>query len=149
MGKLTFSLADFLVRTSVQPGAVQAYREAVAAFGFNTIASSTKSARVTRSLKTSAPFDVEDWEKSCGPSLRSGTMRNGIVYPQPPLVPLTVGTASGSWPTPTAHNAKEGAYPAEYTRNTPTLAARVGGRLNPRWIEWLMGFPDKHTDLNS
>ena len=27
------------------------------------------------------------------------------------------------WPTPTAHNAKEGGYPAEYTRNTPTLTA--------------------------
>lgn len=27
------------------------------------------------------------------------------------------------WPTPTAHNAKEGAYPAEYTRNTPSLTA--------------------------
>ncbi len=149
MSKSTLSLADFLVRTSAQPGAAQAYREAVAAYGLNTAASSTKSARATRSSKTSAPFAVEDWGGSCGPLLRSGTMQSGIVYPQAPLVPLTSGTASGLWPTPTAHNAKEGGYPAEHTRNTPTLAARVGGRLNPRWIEWLMGFPDKHTDLNS
>jgi hypothetical protein len=53
------------------------------------------------------------------------------------------------WPTPTAHNAKEGAYPAEYERNTPTLAAQAGGKLNPMWVEWLMGFPLGHTDLSA
>jgi hypothetical protein len=51
------------------------------------------------------------------------------------------------WPTPTAHNAKEGAFPAEYTRNTPTLAAQAGGALNPKWVEWLMGWPLGWTDL--
>jgi hypothetical protein len=44
-------------------------------------------------------------------------------------------------PTPTAHNAKEGGYPAEHERNTPTLAAVAGGQLNPQWVSWLMGFP--------
>ena len=53
------------------------------------------------------------------------------------------------WPTPTAHNAKEGAYPSEYERNTPTLSAQAGGKLNPMWVEWLMGFPLGHTDLNA
>jgi hypothetical protein len=51
------------------------------------------------------------------------------------------------WPTPTAHNAKEGAFPAEYERNTPTLAAQAGGSLNPTWVEWLMGWPLGWTDL--
>ena len=49
------------------------------------------------------------------------------------------------WPTPTAHNAKEGGYPAEHTRNTPTLASPVGGKLNPKWVEWLMGFPLEYS----
>ena len=31
------------------------------------------------------------------------------------------------WPTPTAHNAKEAGYPAEFTRNTVTLTARAHG----------------------
>jgi DNA (cytosine-5)-methyltransferase 1 len=96
------------------------------------------------------------------------------------------------WPTPTAHNAKEGGYPAEYTRKTPTLTAEAvasywptpsasdnrdrgnlsnpslqrriklgkqlmlsqvvhptSGKLNPTWVEWLMGFPLDHTDLNA
>jgi len=62
---------------------------------------------------------------------------------------MDLQTAVKYWPTPTAHNAKEGAYPSEYNRNTPTLAAQAGGALNPMWVEWLMGFPLGHTDLNA
>jgi len=62
------------------------------------------------------------------------------------------------WPTPTAHLAKEGGYPAEYTRNTPSLTAvamkseskpHSSGYLNPDWVEWLMGVPTGWTDLGS
>lgn len=49
--------------------------------------------------------------------------------------------------TPTRHNSKEGAYPGEYTRHTPTLAAQVGGKINPCWNEQRMGWPIKWTDL--
>ena len=62
---------------------------------------------------------------------------------------MDLQTAVKYWPTPTAHNAKEGAYPSEYNRNTPTLSAQAGGALNPEWVEWLMGFPLGHTDLNA
>jgi hypothetical protein len=51
------------------------------------------------------------------------------------------------WPTPTAHNAKETNAPSETKRNEPTLASRVGGKLNPTWVEWLMGWPLGWTDL--
>ena len=62
------------------------------------------------------------------------------------------------WPTPTTHLAKEGGYPAEYTRNTPSLTAvamgsegrpHSSGYLNPDWVEWLMGVPTGWTDLGS
>jgi len=62
------------------------------------------------------------------------------------------------WPTPTAHLAKEGGYPAEYTRNTASLTAfaiqsegrpHSSGYLNPNWVEWLMGVPTGWTDLGS
>mgnify|MGYP000384898825 CR=1 FL=1 len=55
--------------------------------------------------------------------------------------------AAKFWPTPTRHNAKECNAPAEATRNTPTLAHRAGGHLNPNWVEWLMGWPIGWTDL--
>jgi hypothetical protein len=51
------------------------------------------------------------------------------------------------WPTPTAHMAKETNAPSEHNRNTPTLTAQAGGKLNPMWVEWLMGWPVGWTDL--
>ena len=51
------------------------------------------------------------------------------------------------WPTPTAHNAKETNALSEANRNAPTLAAQAGGKLNPTWVEWLMGWPLEWTDL--
>ena len=51
------------------------------------------------------------------------------------------------FPTPTCHNSKEGAYPSEHNRKTPTLATHAGGKLNPMWVEWLMGWPLEWTDL--
>ena len=53
------------------------------------------------------------------------------------------------WSTPTAHNAKETNAPSESMRNTPTLGAQAGGKLNPMWVEWLMGFPSGWTDLEA
>ena len=69
---------------------------------------------------------------------------------------VTLNRAVKLWPTPTAHNAKEGAFPADYTRNTQTLCATAtesegkphsSGSLNPQWVEWLMGYPSGWTDL--
>jgi hypothetical protein len=60
---------------------------------------------------------------------------------------ISLEAAVKFWPTPTSHNAKEEAYPAEFTRNTPTLSAQAGGTLNPSWVEWLMGWPLGWTDL--
>lgn len=39
-----------------------------------------------------------------GPWPRSGTMRNGVCYPQPTLARPTDASGSGSWPTPDATN---------------------------------------------
>jgi hypothetical protein len=51
------------------------------------------------------------------------------------------------YPTPTAHNAKETNAPSEALRNEPSLASIAGGKLNPTWVEWLMGWPLEWTDL--
>jgi len=51
------------------------------------------------------------------------------------------------WPTPTAHMAKETNAPSEALRNEPSLSSRVGGQLNPMWVEWLMGWPLGWTGL--
>jgi len=60
---------------------------------------------------------------------------------------LNLAGAVQMWPTPTAHLAKETNAPSESTRNTPTLTAQAGGKLNPTWVEWLMGWPLGWTNL--
>ena len=76
-----------------------------------------------------------------------GLMRNGECWERQTLVQTTKETESGFWPTPTSHNAKETNAPSEALRNEPSLASRVGGKLNPRWVEWLMGWPLGWTGL--
>ena len=66
---------------------------------------------------------------------------------QPELQKTFRKNAKQTWTTPTAHMAKEGGFPSEHERNTPTLSAQAGGKLNPTWVEWLMGWPLEWTDL--
>jgi hypothetical protein len=60
---------------------------------------------------------------------------------------LNLTGAVAMWPTPTAHIAKETNAPSEALTNQPTLGSLVGGKLNPMWVEWLMGWPLGWTDL--
>ena len=52
-----------------------------------------------------------------------------------------------TWPTPVARMWKDSASPSEYKRHEIPLAAQVGGKLNPEWTEWLMGWMLGWTDL--
>jgi hypothetical protein len=124
----------------------------------------------SHSWKTAQPLLLEGWGECSVIWPRWGMMRGGVCWELATLARPTSETAYGlwptptvcenynrkgasktsgdglataikKWPTPTAHNAKEGAFPAEYNRNTPTLAAQAGGQLSPTWVEWLMGWP--------
>ena len=58
-----------------------------------------------------------------------------------------------SFPTPTATDYKRNGSPSEYNRSSLTLGAiasqtsSISGKLNPQWVEWLMGFPVGWTEL--
>lgn len=80
----------------------------------------------------------------------------GEKRPSGATIQKDLGSMVKLYPTPTAHISKEGAFPSEYNRNTPTLTSVAtqednkppqSGSLNPTWVEWLMGFPIGHTDL--
>ena len=72
---------------------------------------------------------------------------------------LTLQQYVRMWPTPAARDYKGARRPetmAKTGRNpeTNSLPDSVEfkgqtGRLNPTWVEWLMGFPIGHTDLNA
>jgi len=50
------------------------------------------------------------------------------------------------WPTPTVNNSKNNGSPSQAKRHT-SLDTMAGGKLNPTWVEWLMGWPIGWTDL--
>ena len=110
------------------------------------------------SLRTSMGTSVSDSEKLSKTWKDLVTRRRGEYSARLKSAHLTRGNECTSWPTPTTHLAKEGGYPAEYTRNTPSLTAvamesegrpHSSGYLNPDWVEWLMGVPTGWTDLGS
>ena len=81
---------------------------------------------------------------------KNGTVRNG---------PSNLGLPGmvRLWPTPTSTMHK-GSSPAALTRKDGQDRSRDrldhflqsvegSGALNPTWVEWLMGFPTGHTDL--
>lgn len=72
------------------------------AYGQSIAGLSMKAAPRGSLSRTLAPFELVDWSKCSGKSLRSGMTRNGIVFPLQPLVRPTSATASGLWPTPDA-----------------------------------------------
>ena len=82
-------------------------------------------------------------------STNNGQRKDGSTYRKKGTPSLAQMAVRNSWPTPTAHNAKETNAPSESKRNTPTLAAQVGGKLNPTWVEWLMGWPLGWTDSSA
>ena len=144
---LTLYLEDFHVKTLVQQEPEQELKELDQACGNTWHESSEKSGQLTLSLKTPLCSLNEGLEPFLKTLPRWGTMLNGECFQRVPLELTTRGKEYGLLPTPTCHNAKEGAYPAEYSRKTPTLATHIGGKIHPEFTEWMMGWPLGWTDL--
>lgn len=92
------------------------------------------------------PRKVYEMERAGPPPTASG--------PPDPGKRSTSGSPAGSWATPTAMDDREatGMRPSrlETNRTTEYLHRQVntpGGKLNPSWVETLMGLPLGHTQL--
>ena len=55
------------------------------------------------------------------------------------------------WPTPTVQDSANNGGPSQFKRNSLPLNAQVhvtdpksGGKLNPQWVAWLMGYPTEY-----
>jgi hypothetical protein len=58
--------------------------------------------------------------------------------------------ATGLWPTPNARDYKGApgpGYSAQLSLPATVKKVEGSGRLNPQWVEWLMGFPVGYTNL--
>lgn len=145
---LTSFLEDFHARTLVQQAEEKELKANDLQCGNTWQGSLAKYDQNLHLWKTAQCSLLEDSELFLVTWPRWGTMRSGGVYQQANLVLTTKEIEYGSLlPTPTCHNAKEGNYPAESTRKTPTLATYVGGKIHPHFTEWMMAWPQGWTDL--
>lgn len=120
---------------------------------------SKKSDQLSLFSKTSLPSEPGVCIESLENFAASGTVAAGRYYPRPKLGLRIKGIAGSCWPTPRATGGLCGG-----TGHFQMLQRKVdmgiiskeemmkmipgnGGRLNPDWVEWLMGFPTGWTVL--
>jgi hypothetical protein len=135
------------VQTMMLMDSNEDWRESILACGTKWLESLKRFPPLRCSSKTHPISALRDCTSSCNSLMRWGITQGGVSLGLNILAQTTAESACGYLPTPTCHNAKEGAYPAEYTRKSPTLAACIGGKVNPRWNEQRMGFPVGWTNL--
>lgn len=81
---------------------------------------------------------------------RNSTAKRNRIPPSGIHAGDTLVDAVTKWPTPTVRDSRNRG-PSEAQRNSPALnhvaTGGVGGKLNPMWVEWIMGWPLGWTDL--
>lgn len=158
MEQLTLCAEGFRAPTLAEPEKWQGWPENVAACGAKCAESSEKqpqSLSLSKTLPGSALMDSTRFSQTL---TRSGSMQSGTVSPALPLVRLKCGIESMLWPTPvhsdtggpvglgggSAARKKLDGMVGEANRR-----AMCSSGLNPRWTEWLMGFPVGWTDAGN
>lgn len=96
---------------------------------------------VTCLWKTAQPSLLEDWNGYSDRLPRWGLMHDGVLYPLQTPVLGTGGNASGYLPTPTVDDAANVTRKSGEYRSLTRAVYTEAHRLNPDWVEWLMGWP--------
>jgi hypothetical protein len=145
---LTLSQEDSHARTLAAQEKERDLAESAADYGAKCGESLAKYDLHTRSWRTRQCLLFEDSTECLEILPRWGMMRNGELFRrQIAALPMS-GKEYGFLPTPVKHDQKDACYPSEFRRNTPPLSTHAGGRINPEWHEWLMGFPINWTALD-
>ncbi len=166
----TLSMAVSPAKTLALRDAESAWAESEAAYFSRLRGSSEKSGRRSSSSKTYPQSALADLDESSKLWPISGTTVAGVLYPLPMWERITKEKDGFSWPTPRAN--KTGGYASQGYSPTleqvvmwPTPACNpsrglrsgepndknrirlepTGGKLNPTWVEWLMGYPSGWT----
>ena len=111
----------------------------------------------TSSWRTSPDSTAPEVQRSSLILPRAGMMRNGTLYLRRPSVPRISVTVSSLWPTPSATDWKRTPMTDYYAKreiqSLPTAVCQQchcgtqQHRIEPRFVEWMMGFPLGWTDL--
>ena len=158
MEQLTLCAEVFRAPTLAEPEKWQGWPESVADCGERCAESSGKQNQDLCSLKTSQDSVQTDSTRCSQTLTRSGSMQSGIAFPASPLVRLKCGIESMLWPTP-VHSDTGGPVGlgggSAARKKLDGMVGKANRRamcssgLNPRWTEWLMGFPVGWTDVGS
>ena len=157
IGRSISSAAASHARTSVTPEPSEVWQDPAAGSGQSSPESLASFDRDTSLWKTSQRCLFEGWETFSETWPRSGTMRNGIAFRLPQLVPLSSATGCGLLPTLVAGDSRGGRNGTAKGRSlsdgmtlTDWLWVNVGrGTLDPGSGEQIMGFPEGWTDLDA
>jgi hypothetical protein len=148
---LTWFLAGFPAKTSALPEKAQALTESEADYGLKWSASLARFDRHSRSWKTVQPSLLVDSDECSVTWPRSGMTVGGRCWALPMLVRRTGATGSGLWPTPAVNGNynRKGASPTsgDGLATAVKKASQTNGKLNPTWVERLMGWPKDWTSL--
>lgn len=161
--------AAFPARTSALPERVTDSTASAPAFGQKWLGSLAKYDRDSRSWRTAQYSLLEGSAEYSETWPAWGSMRNGECWERTMPELRTCGTDYGLWPTPCAtdssdrkvsarmHETKNGTFKhigengtLSQVRLSQVVKHRTPdgvGRLNPDWVEWLMGWPIGHTEL--
>lgn len=145
---LTLSLQASPARTLALSEKVQAWKASVLVFSSKYCAWPKKYNPPSYSSKTFQESEHEDLAQSFENLPPQGMTVDGRCYPLQALAHLTKeGVGSVGLSTPTARmQPRSEAFRVGRLSNPAELVN--GGKLNPQWIEWLMGFTTDWTALN-
>ena len=91
---------------------------------------------IERTVSNDRGLTFEQLTKEEAEQMQMGSLTPARMKPWTPLLP-----------TPTVNDSKNNGRPAQHKRKTKALNVVAGGKLNPTWVEWLMGYPTGWTDL--
>ena len=160
-----FSAGASPVRTSAQPGSKQGWTERSQGCGQSSPDSLASYDRDTQLWRTSQRSLLGGWEPFSETWPRSGMMRSGTAYRLRSSVPPSQDreeTECLLWPSPTATDACGRGYHGSLKGNwwaalPGAIALSLGypvqhpvtGKINPEFVEWLMGFEIGHTESDA
>lgn len=145
-------LAGFHARTLARPAAALASMGTSQGSGGKWQESSMKYDLNTSSWKTHLSLLEEDLHESLVTLPKLGLIASGVVFQQKNVARLIRETVYGwsgeMFATPQARDYRSGSL-ARWNdpRRSRNLNDQVGGLLNPKWEEWLMGWPTGWTEL--
>lgn len=148
--KSTLFMAVSHVRTSASQVVEGAWKASEAVYFEKSCGWPKKSSPSSYSLKTSQTSAQPDSATLLNNWPIVGMTVDGFLYPLKKSEPLTSERDGFFWPTPTARANRD--CPGERRRNSLALepminfrAGTTGGKMNPNWVEWLMGYPTTWT----